>query len=149
MTGNPTAFAALFIALHVGHHVGDHWVQRSSHVRDKGKPGWTGRLACGRHVTTLTLTKVAVLAFVVMALGLHLSPWAVIIALAVDAASHYWADRRFTLEALAGKVRKGGFYALGDGMAAPCGSGAYALDQSWHTAWLLVAALIASLGGSA
>lgn len=148
MTG-ATVFPALFIALYVGHDIGDHWIQQWEEVRDKGKPGWVGRLACTRHVTTLTLTKIVALTGVTVFLGLHINLWAVTIALLVDALSHYWADRRFTLKALADKVRKGGFYAVGDPAIAPCGSGAYALDQSWHLAWLLIAALIASLGGAA
>jgi len=142
-------FAALFIALYVGHQVGDHWIQQHEEVRDKGKPGWVGRRACALHVTTLTLTKVIAVTSVTLSLTLHLNLWAVGIALLVDAISHYWVDRRTTLEALAGKVRKGEFYALGDGMTAPCGTGAYALDQSWHHAWILIAALIASIGGAA
>jgi hypothetical protein len=64
--------------------------------------------------------------------------------------THYWADRRTTLAALATRVGKGEFYALG----APrpgrednptIGTGAYALDQAWHWVWLLVAALLTAV----
>lgn len=39
--------------------------------------------------------------------------------------------------------------AIGDPSAAPVGTGAYALDQSWHIGWLLIAALVMSIGGAA
>ncbi|SEG90968.1 hypothetical protein SAMN04489712_1282 [Thermomonospora echinospora] len=64
----------------------------------------------------------------------------------MDGISHYWADRRTTLLRLARLVGKGEFAELGDGAAAPAGTGAYALDQSWHIGWLFAAALIACLG---
>lgn len=51
-----------------------------------------------------------------------------------------------TLARLADRLGKGEFARLGDGAAAPAGTGAYALDQSWHVAWLLIAALIACMG---
>ena len=72
--------------------------------------------------------------------------WA-LLALGVDAASHYWADRRYTLRGLAGRLGKSEFYELGAPRPGrddnPClGSGAMALDQAWHIGWLFVAALI-------
>ncbi|MFF2902831.1 transcriptional regulator [Streptomyces sp. NPDC057966] len=147
-------FAAVFIALQIGHTVGDHWVQSSCQAASKGLPGWTGRLACGRHVLGLTLTKAAVLLPVALILGLPLSAAGLLIGLALDAASHYWADRRSTLAKLASTCGKGEFYSLGtpahpahpvtaEGTpAATLGTGAYALDQSWHTLWLGIAALV-------
>ncbi|HEX6519650.1 MAG TPA: hypothetical protein VF070_06480 [Streptosporangiaceae bacterium] len=65
--------------------------------------------------------------------------------------SHYWADRRFTLGRLVEALGKREFYRLG----APrrgrddnpsLGTGAYFLDQSFHTAMLLVSALIIIAG---
>ena len=147
--GDPTVFAALFAALYAAHEVGDHWVQTSTQACGKGGPGWAGRAACARHVASLTLTKAAALAVVVLVLGVAAHPVAVAVALAVDAVSHYWADRRTTLQALARRVGKAEFAQLGDGAVAPTGTGAYALDQSWHIGWLAVAALIASVGGAA
>jgi hypothetical protein len=84
-------------------------------------------------------------------LNLHLHPVALVAALLVDAVSHYWADRRVTLARLAERIGKGEFYRLGaprEGHddAPHLGTGAYALDQSWHIAWLFIAALIACLG---
>lgn len=142
-----TTFASVFIALYVGHSMGDHWVQTSHQSAHKGRPGWVGRLADARHVTTLTLTKLAVLIPAAALLGLHLSVPGVVVGLAVDAASHWWADRRTTLAWLARVTGKGEFYRLGAPRAGRddnphIGTGAYALDQSFHHLWLLVAALI-------
>ncbi|MEU9117652.1 transcriptional regulator [Streptomyces sp. NPDC048483] len=149
-----TAFAAVFIALFVAHSVGDHWVQTSHQSATKGHPGWTGRLADARHVATLTATKLALLLPVAALLGLRLSVLGLVTGLAVDAVTHWWADRRSTLAWLAKVTGKTEFYGLGttahpahpvtaDGKpAAHLGTGAYALDQSFHHLWLLVAALI-------
>lgn len=139
--------AAVFIALYVAHSVGDHWVQTSHQSAHKGRSGWVGQLADARHVVTLTLTKLAVLFPAAALLGLHLSVPAVVAGLAVDAASHWWADRRSTLAWLARVTGKGEFYRLGaprvDHDDNPhIGTGAYALDQSFHHLWLLIAALV-------
>ncbi|MFE1556810.1 transcriptional regulator [Streptomyces sp. NPDC058734] len=147
-------FAAVFAALYVAHSVGDHWVQTSRQSADKGKPGWTGRLADGRHVATLTVTKLAVLLLVVLLLDLSLSLAGVAAGLGVDALTHWWADRRSTLARLAKACGLADFYSLGTSAhpahpvtaegkpAAHLGTGAYALDQAFHHLWLLVAALI-------
>ncbi|WUI01943.1 DUF3307 domain-containing protein [Spirillospora sp. NBC_00431] len=141
-----TVFSCVFIALWVAHQVGDHWVQTHTQACGKGAPGRRGQIWCARHVATLTATKAAVVAGVAVVLSLPLAPLSLVVALGVDAVSHYWADRRTTLARLADRVGKGEFARLGDGTAAPAGTGAYALDQSWHVAWLLIAALIACLG---
>ncbi|MEH0589840.1 transcriptional regulator [Streptomyces sp. B21-106] len=147
-------FAAVFVALYVGHTVGDHWVQTHHQACAKGGPGWAGRLACGRHVATLTLTKAVVLVPVVLVLGLEVGLLGLVLGLGVDAVSHYWADRRSTLKRLADVCGKREFYELGTpdhaahpvtatgAPAATLGTGAYALDQSWHMLWLLAAALL-------
>ncbi|MFF1466850.1 transcriptional regulator [Streptomyces mirabilis] len=141
------AFAAVFVALYVAHSVGDHWVQTSHQSMHKGRRGWVGRLADARHVATLTATKVAVLLPVVWLLDLRLSVLGIVAGLGIDAASHWWADRRTTLAWLAKVTGKGEFYRLGAPRAdhddnPHIGTGAYALDQSFHHLWLLVAALI-------
>ncbi|MBZ9645147.1 DUF3307 domain-containing protein [Streptomyces sp. PSKA30] len=140
-------FAAVFIALYVAHSVGDHWVQTSHQSAHKGRPGWVGRLADARHVATLTLTKLAVLLPVAWLLDLRLSVLGTVAGLTVDAVTHWWADRRTTLAWLARVTGKGEFYRLGAPRAGHddnphIGTGAYALDQSFHHLWLLVAALI-------
>lgn len=144
----PTVFACVFVALWVAHQVGDHWVQSSSQALGKDAASWSGRRLCALHVASLALTKVITISLVTVVLALPINAAAVGIALAVDAVSHYWADRRAPLLSLAEKVGKGEFARLGDGQAAPAGTGAYALDQSWHVAWLMIAALIACLGAA-
>ncbi|MGX1975867.1 transcriptional regulator [Streptomyces kronopolitis] len=140
-------FAAVFIALYVAHSVGDHWVQTSHQSAHKGRPGWVGRLADARHVATLTLTKLAVLIPAAALLGLHLSVLGIVAGLGIDAVTHWWADRRSTLAWLAKVTGKSEFYRLGAPRAGHddnphIGTGAYALDQSFHHLWLLVAALV-------
>lgn len=148
-------FAAVFAALFAAHSVGDHWVQTHHQACAKGAPTTAGRIACARHVATLTAVKTAALTALALSTGLALSPWAAALGLAVDALSHYWADRSayhadrkhsVTLERLGQMFRKGGFYQLGDRLIAPTGTGAYALDQSWHVGWLFITALIIAGG---
>ena len=147
------AVAAVFAALFAAHQLGDHWVQTDAEARDKGRRDATGRRACTHHVLSLTATKAAALAALILVTGLALHPLAVLAGLTVDAVSHWWADRHFTLAALADRIPgKGGFYRLGQPRPGrddnpSLGTGAYALDQSWHVAWLFVAALV--IGGAA
>ncbi|MFF4741309.1 transcriptional regulator [Streptomyces sp. NPDC001262] len=146
-------FAVVFATLWVAHSFGDHWVQTSAQSMAKGKPGWTGRLADTRHVLTLTLTKGILLAVSATVLDLRLSVVGLFLGLGLDAASHWWADRRSTLARLAELVGQGEFYKLGsdtvhtttaeDGITGKhLGGGAYALDQSFHALFLFFAALI-------
>ncbi|MFE2934457.1 transcriptional regulator [Streptomyces sp. NPDC059278] len=149
-----SVFAAVFIALYVAHSVGDHWVQTSCQSAHKGLPGWTGRLAGARHVATLTATKLALLVPVALLLGLNLSALGLVAGLGVDAVTHWWADRRTTLAWLARVTGKAEFYGLGTAdhpahpvtaegtPAATLGTGAYALDQSFHHLWLLIASVL-------
>lgn len=151
MTGPAAVFAAVFAALYTAHAVGDHWVQTGAQALGKGASGWPGRRACAAHVVTLTACKVVALVLLAAVTGLPLRPWLVVAALAIDAAAHYWADRRFTLARLARFCGKGEFWTLGSPRpghddAPHLGTGAYALDQSWHIAWLFVAALIIAAG---
>ncbi|MFG2002099.1 transcriptional regulator [Spirillospora sp. NPDC048911] len=152
-------FAAVFAALYAAHEVGDHWAQTHAQACGKGAAGWSGRLMCGKHVAVLTVVKAAALMLAALVVDLPVNPLAVAAALAVDAVSHYWADRRTTLVALADWLGrtvvpgKGDFARLGaprpDRDDNPTlGTGAYALDQSWHIGWLFLAALLACLGAS-
>ncbi|RBQ17799.1 transcriptional regulator [Spongiactinospora rosea] len=146
MTG-PAAFAATFAALYAAHSFGDHWVQTHGQACAKGATSQSGRLACLRHVATLTATKAVALALVIAVTGLTVSLVPVAVGLTIDAVSHYWADRRAPLARLAERIGKGDFYRLGAPRpgtddAPHLGTGAYALDQSWHHLWLFIAALI-------
>ncbi|MFL4497636.1 transcriptional regulator, partial [Streptomyces sp. VTCC 41912] len=140
-------FAAVFVALFVAHSVGDHWVQTSHQAAHKGEndraPGQSsraGRIACTLHVIGLTITKGIALAAVVWALDLPVTVTGVAAGLGVDAATHWWADRRSTLAWLAKVTGKTEFLSLGTpahpahpvtaegGYAPTLGTGAYALD---------------------
>ncbi|MFJ3533775.1 transcriptional regulator [Streptomyces sp. NPDC090132] len=147
-------FAAAFVALFIAHSVGDHWVQTSHQAAEKGRAGWAGRLAGARHVLGLTITKGIALAAVVLVLDLPVTALGLVAGLGIDAATHWWADRRSTLAWLAKVTGKTEFYSLGTSVhpahpvtaegkpAATLGTGAYALDQSFHHLFLGVAALL-------
>jgi hypothetical protein len=147
-------FSALFIALYVGHHIGDQWVQTHKQALAKGGTGactWAGRAACTRHVVNLTVTQLALVALVVVVLHLNVTLWLVVAGLALNAVSHWWADRIHTLAALARVVGKGGYWDLGaprpghdDNITV--GTGRYHLDQSWHVAWVFASALLMAAG---
>ncbi|MEU7222292.1 transcriptional regulator [Streptomyces chrestomyceticus] len=143
-------FAACFIALYIGHLLGDHIIQTSAQAEAKGAQGWPGRLACAGHVATLTLAKAGALGAVVLTLHLPVTLPGLVLGGAVDAASHYWADRRFTLLGLVRAIRRGGYLDYGTVVRKPDkdadgtgpGTAAYEIDQTWHTLWLGVAALL-------
>lgn len=165
-------FAAVFVSMFVAHQVADHWVQSSHQAGHKGKPGWEGRRACAAHVASYTLVTTLTTLAVWLLLDLPITLPGVLLGQAVSAVTHYWADRRTTLQRLATLADKAEFYGVGaprpalvsivdeGGNAAydcdgtpvvipvdggTLGTGAYALDQSWHYAWLFVAALITAL----
>ncbi|MEV6985006.1 DUF3307 domain-containing protein [Sphaerisporangium sp. NPDC051017] len=144
-------FAAVFAALYAAHTFGDHWVQTHHQACGKAASGWPGRLACARHVATLTATKLLAVAALLVFTDLTVHPAALAVGVVVDAASHYAADRRRPLAWLAEVIGKGEFFRFGaprpgTGDAPHLGTGAYALDQSWHVAWLFIAALIIAAG---
>jgi hypothetical protein len=131
--------------LPVGHVAGDFFVQSSWQAQTKGKPGSYGHLACFEHVVTLTCTKAVVLSFLCGVTGTSLGVLPLVIGVGVDAVSHYVADRRGPMRWIAVRLGKGKFYDLGDPAVAPCGTGAFAIDQAWHVLWLFVAAVIVSI----
>jgi hypothetical protein len=152
-------FGAVFAALYAGHQVGDLWVQTHQQAMAKGLPGWPGRLACARHVLTLTATMAVAVAALAVAGAAPVHPLPAAAGLAVNAASRYWADRRSTLAGLAAWLArtvipgKGEFYRLGSPRPGQddnvtLGTGAYQLDQAWHIAWLFITALIIARGGA-
>jgi hypothetical protein len=150
-TGAAAAFAVVWITLHTGHHVGDYWIQTHHQACTKGQRGWAGRLACSRHVATLTAAQVALLAVAAAVLHLDLAIVPVLFGLSVNAASHWWADRRTTLLGLAELLERHAGKATFARLGTPrpgrddlptLGTGAAALDQAWHTGWLMLAALL-------
>ncbi|MFC4146812.1 DUF3307 domain-containing protein [Micromonospora mangrovi] len=143
-------FAAVFAALYVAHQVADHWVQTQHQADCKGLPGWPGRIACAAHVTTYTLTALVALTVLLLATGLRLDPWGVGVGLTVSAVSHYIADRRTPLKRIADALGSARFHALGTPRPGhddnpSLGTGAYALDQSWHYGFLFIAALFCAI----
>lgn len=143
-------FAGTFAALYAAHSFGDHWVQTHKQACGKGARTSVGKALCLQHVISLTITKAVFVLALELVTDVRLSILPFLIGLTVDAISHYWADRRYTLEALAGRLGKLDFYRLGsprpDRDDNPnIGTGAYALDQSWHVLWLFIAALIMSI----
>lgn len=139
--------ALLAIALYVAHQIADHWVQTERQATQKSMPGWAGRWACTKHVATLTFTLGLTVTSLAALLPLAI-PWPKILAgLAINAVSHYIADRRTPLrwmaKALAGKRQfvNLGLPREGRDDNPSLGTGLYALDQSWHLGWLLVVAV--------
>lgn len=154
-------FAAIFAALFAAHTVADHWVQTQHQADHKGCDPhhgstahphcsvWRSRWHCTAHVLTYTATALGAVLLTAWRTGIDLDPGRLALALTVSAATHYVADRREPLRKLATLTGSHRFYTLG----APrpghddnpsIGTGAYALDQSWHIGWLLIAALIAA-----
>lgn len=147
---NPLTFAVVMPTLLVAHMIGDHWVQTSHQANTKGQRDTLGRLACAAHVASYTVTTAVLIGLVWVLFELPISPLWFIVGQLVSAVTHYWADRRFTLAGLCDQINKGGFYRLGMPRAErddnpSLGTGAYALDQSWHWAWLFVAGLLTSV----
>lgn len=163
-----TLFAVTAITLLIAHSVGDHWpgthfgalhkglrradIDRLNATRPAGQQlhRHTGPRTCATHVATYTLTGILFLLAAATSLHLGLNPARTSAGLALNAVTHYWADRRYTLKWLCDRLSflgKDTFYALG----APregrddnpsLGTGAYALDQSFHHFWIFIAALV-------
>jgi hypothetical protein len=151
-----------FVTLFAAHSFADHWVQRHEEAQGKGAPGLAGQLYCLAHVSSLTIFKAGSLLMAYGATGIWPPLWAAGLVLVLDAGTHYWADRaayhadkegrKVTLELLADKLGKSVFWNLGktgvdkDGRpAASLGTGAYALDQSFHVYMLFLAAVVLEL----
>lgn len=139
-----TIFAAVYAAMHAAHAVGDHWVQTGHQAAHKGDSGALGVVACARHVGTYTATTTgAVVAL--RALGTPIPVRALVAGQAVSAATHFMMDRRPWGRAIMRAARKSEFAEFGEtspGKAEHLGTGAYALDQSWHLGWIAVAAFV-------
>lgn len=147
MTSPALLFSLAFAALYAAHMVADHWTQTRHQAMTKARPDWSGRWSCAAHVITYTLTALAFLAAASWRTHAPLNPGRCAVALLVSAFSHYYADRRTGIERLARLIGKQGFFDLGAPRAGrddnpTLGTGAYALDQSWHIAWLFISALI-------
>lgn len=141
------AFAATFTALYASHAVIDHWAQSDHEAATKGKRGREGRRACASHSLKHAAGSAAALGLASRATGLRPSLPHAAAGIALSAASHYWADRRFTLEHLAALAGQRNLYRLGaprpDRDDNPTlGTGAYAMDQAFHVCMLFFSALV-------
>ncbi|WFE27805.1 DUF3307 domain-containing protein [Solwaraspora sp. WMMD791] len=145
--GRLALVAAVYVALYTAHQVADHWIQTQHQADTKGLPGWRGRAACAAHVATYLATGWAALALLAAATGWRPDPVALLAGTAVNGLTHYLADRRTPLRRVAEWCGSGDFYRLGaprpDRDDNPSlGTGAYALDQSWHVGFLFLSALV-------
>jgi hypothetical protein len=112
------SFAVVLPSLLVAHNVADHLLQTHRQATHKGLPGWVGRLACARHVATYTACTAATVSLLWWLFDLPITPLGFLAGQLVSAGTHYWADRRTTLERLANwgpfaRMGKGEFYRLG------------------------------------
>lgn len=166
-------FLVVGFCMLITHNVADHWVQTDCQARDKGLAGDNtpqgrkktikGRLACLRHVISYTGCTSLVTGVVWPLLGLQITWTGFLAGQMISAITHYWADRRHTLARLVSMLPSRGLYALGQprkGLIDPddpgkgeyddnptIGTGAYALDQSWHWWWIFIASLVTALAG--
>lgn len=139
-------FAATAAALQAAHYVADSWVQTSHQANEKGSPGRAGALACARHVATYTATCAAAVT-AVRGLGAPISMKGLIAGQAINAVSHYVMDRRPWGRAIMNAAGRGELAELGAPRentddAPHLGTGAHALDQSWHIGWLAISAYV-------
>ncbi|WP_274919442.1 transcriptional regulator [Streptomyces sp. WZ-12] len=146
MTEHAVRFASVYALMRMGADLGDHWIQshhqavtKGQHDENDGQSSRAGRIACTAHVATYTATQALALLAGSRVLGLRLKPSRVAAALALSAGTHWWADRRIHLKAVAEAIGKGDFYNLGG----PLG-GNYALDQAFHHTVETIAAAIAA-----
>lgn len=143
-------FATVGLGLLVAHQVADHWVQTGWQAATKGQRGIAGRLACAAHVVSYTAVTACTVLALRWAFDLDITWLGFAAGQLVSAVTHYWADRRFTLARLAALTGRTPFFVLGAPRAGrddnpSLGTGAYALDQSWHWGWLGVAAFLTAV----
>lgn len=146
------AFAALAVVSYPAHLLADHPFQSSTWAANKGRCDHTGRLACTKHVAVVVAFQAAFVLAVVALTGLSVHPLAIGGGLALTAWSHWWFDRRFTAAGLYEAINKTGFARLGTPRSghddAPhLGTGAYRMDQDWHTLWIAISALVMAATG--
>lgn len=146
-------FAVLAPTLYAAHQVGDYWVQTHHQALNKADI-LKGHLPCLRHVATYTATTALFTGLVWWLLDLDITWVGFVAGQIVSAVTHYIADRRWPIEVLAMLLDRitGKHTFLELGRPRPghddnptLGTGAAALDQSWHIAWLFVAALTTAL----
>ncbi|WP_343983893.1 transcriptional regulator, partial [Streptosporangium amethystogenes] len=99
-------FAVALVTLYAAHQVADHWIQSHTQACGKAAPGRAGWRANLAHVGTYTVTLSVALLLVEWRFDLGYSAAWVYVGLAVNGATHAWADRRAPLRALAVRLGK-------------------------------------------
>ncbi|WP_372344674.1 hypothetical protein [Streptomyces sp. KL116D] len=147
MTSPAARTAAAWAALMISHDFGDHVVQIDAQAVTKGKSGAEGIRACATHVATYTATQAITLAAANRLLDLRISWKRAAAGLAISAATHYIADRQgghWCDDEPRGIVRLAAATGHAGWLQRDPNAG-YLMDQSWHKAWLAVAAAV--IGG--
>lgn len=145
--------ALIYMLLRAAAHVADTWGQSSHQAVNKGwhdgdrdakgleHTSAEGRRACAAHcLSYVALQGLAVLGGSA-ATGTRLRYGRVAAGLALSGLSHYYADRRRPLKALAARARKSEFWEMGGELG-----GNFHLDQAWHHGWETLAALLIASG---
>lgn len=147
-------FLLISAALTAGHEVGDQWIQTHHQACTKGNAGWRGWVVCAAHVASYTATGALATLVAARRLNVPLRPAQLAAGLALNAASHYFADRRDPLRQIARLLRRTEYISevtvvrqKGE-QAQDTGPGTalFHLDQSWHYGWIFVSALVAAGG---
>ncbi|MDW8804361.1 hypothetical protein P1P68_06030 [Streptomyces scabiei] len=145
--------ALVYALLRASANLADTWGQTPHQAVNKGwhngdtdssgreRTSREGRRACAAHcLSYVALQGLAVLGGSAVT-GTRLRYGRVAAGLALSGMTHYYADRRRPLKALAKRVGKGEFWDLGGELG-----GNFQLDQAWHHSWELVAALLIAGG---
>jgi len=136
-----------YVALRFGLIAGDWWGQSNTVAGTKRRPGSEGRRACAKHVAIVTAAQAASLGLACVVTGRRLDLSRVVTGLAVNGASHFWADRRTGWETFIKEyLGKAEFYEKGKLKSEEYGTdclatGAHMLDRTWHDAWNIAAAV--------
>lgn len=137
MHADPTTAALMLGVLLASHFLADFPLQSDHQATHKHLGSWPGRRACAAHAGTHAGVQLAALLGVAAVTGIELAPIPLVLGVGLNAATHYWIDRRFTLrglvvasEPLVGKLA---FYDNG---------GAFHIDMAAHLALIVPAALI-------
>ncbi|MEU0242291.1 hypothetical protein ABZ234_31825 [Nocardiopsis sp. NPDC006198] len=143
---------ALALPVLASHTWGDHPFQSSVWAKFKGECSNRGRLACAKHTAVIVGLRALAVGLVLAVTATVPDPLAIAVGLGFTGWSHYWADRRYTLLGLWRAIGRQEFAALGTPRPGrddnpSLGSGAYRLDQDFHTLFLAVSALLMSSTG--
>ncbi len=141
-----------YIGMLSGHGIGDHWIQTSEQAckkaLDSDETTGCSMRHCAKHVASWTAVTTAFVLAACWWLRLPLEPGWVAAGMTVNATTHFVADLRTPLVWLATRLGRGGYVDFVQ-VVRPAradqygpGTAVFHLDQSWHKAWMLPAALL-------